>query len=113
MGTPHTQSGWLLERRDTPHGNFEVIFGCPSGTSDSNGLTHYWSDNHSGSPSRLNWVSAEQGICPRELPGPFLGTALIFSTYDNLEAIVTQTDNLVGHLSLVGIWGAALYCTAG
>ena len=61
--TDHTQSGWLLERPDGPHGNFEVVFGCPPvdvGTPVGRGLGHYYNDNGARSPTDVLWQEAER-----------------------------------------------------
>src|SRR5690349_12694850 len=102
MGSPFTQSGWFIERRDTPHGNFELIFGCPVAPSP---LAHYWNDNNSGTGAPLDWRTAEASIYPAEFPGPFFGAALIMSSYGNLEFIAALHDTRLVHFALVGIWG--------
>jgi len=109
MGSPFTQSGWVLERQDRPHGNFEAMFACPV-TPDLvlHGLTHVWWDNGglsdpTASPRGL-WNTAET-IRSDALPGPWLGAALILSNYGNLEAVVAHHDGELAHFALVGIWG--------
>ena len=108
MGSPNTQSGWFIERPDSPHGNFEVIIG-PIGSlvpgPSPRGLAHFWNDNGSGDGSILRWNTAEATIYPDQFPGPFFGAALIMSNYGNLEAVGAQADGRLAHFALVGVWG--------
>lgn len=112
MESPFTQSGWVLERPDRPHGNFEAMFACPvlrvGPPLPLRGLTHVWWDNGglsdpTASPRGL-WNTAET-ISSGALPGPWLGAALILSNYGNLEAVVAHNDGQFAHFALVGIWG--------
>ena len=110
MGTPFTQSGWVLERQDRSHGNFEAMFACPVTpvSSTISGLTHVWWDNGGLSDPTASgtglWNTAET-IRNSALPGPWLGASLILSNYGNLEAIVAHNDGQLAHFALVGIWG--------
>jgi hypothetical protein len=105
MGTPHTQSGWLLERPDLPHGNFEIIFDCPRSPTGLHGISHLFNDNGAHPPPDTEWQEAEIRIGEAAFPGPMLGASLIFSNYGNLEAVATQADGRIAHFALVGIWG--------
>ena len=106
--TDHTQSAWLLERPDGPHGNFEVVTGCPPvdvALPVGRGLGHYYNDNQARSPSDVVWQEAERSIHERAFPGPFFGASMIFSNYTNLEIVASQADGRLAHFALVGVWG--------
>lgn len=105
MSSP-AQSGWLLERPDHPHGNFEVVFACPDDADVTAGrMGHYYDDVSAHPPESLEWQVAELEIYERSLPGPFFGAAMILSNYGNLELVAAQADGRVVHSPLEGILG--------